>query len=140
MYRHFYFRLCDIVNTTGLVEGGTIDFTSLRELALGAGIWKGVASYLAIVSDYVRAYRGHGLNLPAVVCSSAAFGGERMHFANEFLRIPIMPDSVHLYLGELKELLSSGDLRGSARLSVLPCLATAAALGQKLTGSDKGIW
>ena len=42
--------------------------------------------------------------------------------------------------GELKTLLMNGDLRNSLRLSLLPGLATAAALEQKLTGSDKGIW
>jgi len=26
------------------------------------------------------------------------------------------------------------------RLGLLPCLATAAAVGYKITGSDKGIW
>lgn len=140
MYRHFYFRLCDIVNTTRMVEGQTINYPALRALALEAGIWKGTASYLAIVSDYVRRFRGRGLDLPDDVKASAAFGGDRMHFAKEFLRIPIMPDSVQLYFSELKKLLWSGDLNGTARLSVLPCLATAAALGQKLTGSDKGIW
>ena len=31
MYRHFYFRLCDIVDTAGLSEAGGID---LREIAI----------------------------------------------------------------------------------------------------------
>jgi len=33
-----------------------------------------------------------------------------------------------------------GEIRSSFRLSLLPGLATAAAIEQKLTGSDKGIW
>jgi hypothetical protein len=33
-----------------------------------------------------------------------------------------------------------GDIRNTLRLTLLPCLATAAVLEQKLTGSDKGIW
>jgi hypothetical protein len=32
------------------------------------------------------------------------------------------------------------ELSSCARLSLLPWLATAAAVGQKITGSDKGIW
>jgi hypothetical protein len=37
-------------------------------------------------------------------------------------------------------LLRQGDLNNSARLVLLPWLATAAFVGQKITGSDKGIW
>jgi hypothetical protein len=37
-------------------------------------------------------------------------------------------------------LLLKGELRNSLRLSLLPGLATAAALELKFTGSDKGIW
>jgi hypothetical protein len=37
-------------------------------------------------------------------------------------------------------LLRKGELHNSARLGLLPWLATAAVVGQKLTGSDKGIW
>jgi hypothetical protein len=64
MYRHFYFRLCDIVDSAGLVESGAIDYEDLRSAANVAGIWEGVATYLAIVSDYVKQYRGTGLDLP----------------------------------------------------------------------------
>ncbi len=41
---------------------------------------------------------------------------------------------------ELKRLMLNGELRNTLRLSLLPCLATAAALEFKITGSDKGIW
>jgi hypothetical protein len=51
-----------------------------------------------------------------------------------------LPHSVKLYASELKTLLLQGEVRNSFRLSLLPCLATAAALEQKITGSDKGIW
>jgi hypothetical protein len=51
-----------------------------------------------------------------------------------------LPHSLNLYASELMTLLLKGELRNSLRLSLLPGLATAAALEQKLTGSDKGIW
>jgi hypothetical protein len=47
---------------------------------------------------------------------------------------------MNLYASELTTLLLKGDFRNSFRLSLLPGLATAAAVEQKLTGSDKGIW
>jgi hypothetical protein len=140
MYRHFYFRLCDIVDSAGLVEACAIDYEDLRSAAQVAGIWEGVATYLAIVSDYVKRYRGAGLDLPEIVTAAARFGGEQVFYARAFLRVPIMPQSAKLYGSQLTGMLQKGELQNSARLSLLPWLATAAAVGQKITGSDKGIW
>jgi hypothetical protein len=140
MYRHFYFRLCDIVDTATLAATGAIDYEDLRFAAKSAGIWKGVSTYLAIVSDYLKCYRDKGLELPAFVNTAARFGGDEIFFSRGFLRIPIMPQSAKLYGSQLTTLLLNRELRNSVRLSLLPCLATAAAVGQKITGSDKGIW
>jgi hypothetical protein len=140
MYRHFYFRLCDIVDTAELAQADAIDYEDLRFSASASGIWEGVATYMAIVSDYVKQYRGTGLNLPRFVTDSARFGGAEVYFARSFLRVPIMPQSVRLYGTQLTGLLRKRELHSSARLGLLPWLATAAAVEQKLTGSDKGIW
>ena len=140
MYRHFYFRLCDIIDSAGLVEIGAIDYDDLHSSAKAAEIWEGVATYLVIVSDYVRSYRCSGLDLPQFVRASARFGGDQIYFAREFLRIPIMPQSASLYRSQLGGLLRKRELQSSARLGLLPWLATAAVVGHKITGSDKGIW
>ena len=140
MYRHFYFRLCDIVDSAALVEMGGIDFLDLRASAKKAGIWEGVATYLVIVSDYVSKYRGLGLDLPLFVHAAAHFGGDEVYYSREFLRVPIMPQSVGLYGKQLACVLQKLELKNGARLSLLPCLATAALVGQRITGSDKGIW
>ncbi len=140
MYRHFYFRLCDIVETGTLLKADTLDYESLRFSSKVAGIWKGVASYLVVISDYLNHYRGKGLDLPPFVRASARFGGDQLHFSRGFLRIPIMPQSATLYGSQLTTLLLNRELRNSVRLSLLPCLATAAAVGHKITGSDKGVW
>lgn len=140
MYRHFYLRLCDIVNTAELVECGSIDYEVLESVARQAGIWQGVASYLAVVSDYIKRFRGYGLQVPEPVRMASRLEGDRVYFGRDFLRIPILPESARLYCEEMKRFLRRGDVPGMLRLSVLPCLATAAAVGQKLTGSDKGVW
>jgi len=140
MYRHFYFRLCDILDSAALVEAEVIDYADLHVSATEAGIWEGVATYLVIVSDYVKKYRGEGLDLPRLVTTAARFGGDQVYYAKEFLRVPIMPQSVSLYGSQLGGLLRKRELQSSARLGLLPWLATAAVVGQKLTGSDKGIW
>ena len=140
MYRHFYFRLCDIIDSAQLAEAGGIDYEDLHASATRAGIWKGVATYLAIVSDYVKSYRGTGIDLPDFVRDSAQFGGNQLYYARAFLRVPIMPQSARLYTAQLAGVLGKGEIHNGARLSLLPWLATAAVVGQKLTGSDKGIW
>ena len=140
MYRHFYFRLCDIVDSAGLADSGVIDYEELRTSAQEAGIWDGVATYLVLVSDYVQEYRGFGLELPSFVRDVARFGGDVMHFGGDFLRVPIMPQAVSLYRSQLNGLVRRRELESSARLGLLPMLATAAAIGYKITGSDKGIW
>ena len=93
-----------------------------------------------IVSDYVKHYRGEALDLPEFVIASARFGGDKLPFRRDFLRVPIMPESAKLYASQLATFLLNRELRNTARLTLLPCLATAAAVGQKITGSDKGIW
>ena len=140
MYRHFYFRLCDIVDSAQLADSGQIDYADLQNAATMAGIWEGVAAYLAIVSDYVKKYRGTGLDLPRSVRSAARFGGEVVYFGRGFLRVPILPQSAGLYRTQLAGMLRKREITNGARLSLLPWLATAAVVGQKITGSDKGIW
>jgi hypothetical protein len=140
MYRHFYVRLCDIVDNAKLVDSGAVDYPHLRSLAKSAGLWDGLATYLVIISGYVESYRGTGLNLPSLVTDAAHFGNELVHFRRNFLRIPIFPQSAWFYASEWKRLLLNGELGNTLRLSLLPGLATAAALEMKLTGSDKGIW
>jgi len=140
MYRHFYFRLCDILDSATLVESDGVDFDDLRAAATRADIWEGTASYLAIVSDYVKTYRGWGIELPKFVRQAAQFGGDAVYYSKGFIRVPIMPQSAKLYGSQLIGVLRKRELHNGARLSLLPWLATAAVVGQKITGSDKGIW
>jgi hypothetical protein len=140
MYRHFYFRLCDIADSTTLADQGEIDYADLRALASIAGIWEGVATYLVIVSDYLHMYRGSGLILPKFVIEAARFGGDHIYYEKSFLRVPIVPQSAGLYGKQLAGVLGKREWHNGVRLSLLPWLATAAVVGQKLTGSDKGIW
>jgi hypothetical protein len=140
MYRHFYFRLCDVVDTAGVIDAGAIDFDDLHASAQAAGIWEGVATYLVIVSDYLKTYRDSELDMPSFITAAAHFGGSEIYYGKGFLRVPILPQSARLYGSQLAGVLGRGELDIGARLSLLPWLATAAVLGQKLTGSDKGIW
>lgn len=140
MYRHFYFRVCDLINTTGLVDAGEVDFTELKKATEPSGIWRGVATYLTIVSDFAERYRGQGLNLPASITKAAICGGDKVHARQRFLRVPIMPQGAALYSEQVTRAAFNGDLPATFRLYMLPYLASAAAISYKLTGSDKGVW
>ena len=140
MYRHFYFRLCDILDSAALVTSGSMDWDDLERSARACGIWEGTATYLVLVSDYVQRYSGSSLPLPPAVKQAARFDGKVMYTGGIFLRVPIVPQAAGLYRSQLLGSLRRGELYSSARLGILPWLATAAAIGYKITGSDKGIW
>jgi Uncharacterised nucleotidyltransferase len=140
MYRHFYIRLCDIVNVANLVRGREVDFTELRKTADLGAIWPGVATLLVIVSEYVRAYGGDEISLPSHVLAAARFNREKTYVNKQFVRIPILPQAAELYTQQMIGIGASHNFRSMLRLSLLPALATAAFVGFRLTGSDKGIW
>jgi hypothetical protein len=140
MYRHFYFRICDIVNTAALLESGQLDFVELKKASDVGGVWPGVATYLKIVCGYVRQYRGSAPELPEQVLAAARFGGEVIFARGKFLRVPVMPNGSELYTRQVLHTAMSGDVPATLRLSLLPYLASAAAVAYRITGSDKGIW
>jgi hypothetical protein len=140
MYRHFYARVCDIVNISRLADSNAIDFKELKAASESSGIWPGVATFLVVVSDYVAQYRGSGLELPALVTKAARFGGNLVVTRKRFLRIPMWPQGAGLYTTQLRKTAFRGEAAAAFRLSLLPGLASAAAVAAKLTGSDKGIW
>jgi hypothetical protein len=140
MYRHFYFRVCDIVNSAAIYETGELDLAELKRSTQAAGNWPGVASYQKIVSDFCRCYRGRSLDLPQWLLDAAQVSGADVHVRKDFLRVPILPKGAALYTKQVTHAAFRGDVPATLRLSLLPYLASAAAISYKLTGSDKGIW
>jgi hypothetical protein len=140
MYRHFYFRICDICNSARLIDDDAINYAELESAAKQGGIWPGVATYLKIVADYASRYRGIELPLPQRVAKAAMFGAERIGIRAKFLRVPMMPEGAKLYTREVQTMALRGDVPATFRLSLLPPLASAAAIAYKITGSDKGVW
>jgi hypothetical protein len=138
MYRHFYFRLCDMADIAMLVASGTINFDELRKGAELGGIWPGVASFLVIVSEYVARYGGH-VELPREVTQDAYAPDLRVQFRDKFLRVPMRP-AAGLYGSQLLSAGRHGDFRAISRLPLLPPLAVSAIVAFRLTGSDKGVW
>jgi hypothetical protein len=138
MYRHFYFRLCDMADTAALLQRGAVDFDELRRGAELGGIWPGVASYLVIVSNYVRQHGGR-VDVPCEVVRSARSANLNVYFRDNFLRVPMRP-AAGLYGSQLLNASLHRDVRALTRLPLLPPLAVSALLAYRLTGSDKGVW
>lgn len=139
MYRHWYCRLCDIVDTAKLIQARELDYARLRSAAEAGGIWPGVASFLVIVAEYARTY-GTELRLPADVLASAPCQDNTLQLRGDFLRIPLVPQAARLFLSQVLHAAHQKDLRTVSRLALLPSLAAAALVAYKVTGSDKGIW
>jgi hypothetical protein len=140
MYRHFYIRLTDLVNLTGLVRAGRLDFIKLRTSAQRWSIWPGVATLLKITSDYNERAGVGPLPLPEFVVGSARFGAEVTYVGAQFLRLPMLPQGSQLFLQQLVGTGAARRFRAAARLSLLPVLAAAAFVNLRITGDDKGIW
>lgn len=139
MYRHFYIRVCDIVNTHAILESGALDFAQLREAADSGGIWPGVATYLRIVTEYVRSLRKEAYDLPSQVLAASKFGMEEVFVRGIWLRVPVRRAAV-LYCRQICHMAGHRDVHGVLRLSLLPPLASVARLSYMLTGNHSGIW
>jgi len=138
VYRHFYFRLCDMIDTAALLQKGAVDFAELKRAANSAGIWEGVATYLCLIQNYVQSYGGTVL-LPEDVIQSAVSPESTVQFKSGYLRVS-KATGARLYSSQLLAAGKHGDVRALLRLPLLPPLAISALVAHSLTGNDKGIW
>ena len=86
VYRHFYYRLCDMIDTASLLQSGALNFGELKRAADSAGIWPGVATYLCLVENYIELYGGI-VTLPAEVRKAAYSPDSTVYFQNGYLRV-----------------------------------------------------
>jgi len=138
IYRHFYFRLCDMCDIAALLKRKEVSFPDLQQSADLAGIWPGVATFLCLVREYVSRF-GTRLALPSILLRSAYLTDMSVHLRGDFLRVPMLP-ATGLYSSQLFAAGRNRDLRALFRLPLLPPLALTALLAYRVTGSDKGIW
>jgi hypothetical protein len=138
MYRHFYFRLCDMIDTALLLQADVVNFSELQTAASHAGVWPGVATFLCLVQNYLQSYGG-AVRLPEDVLLSAPSQQARVRFKSGFLRVP-KAVAASLYGSQVLQAGLRRDIRALLRLPLLPPLAVSALLVYGLTGSDKGVW
>jgi hypothetical protein len=99
-----------------------------------------VATYLQLTCDYARQYRDAVPELPSSIRQAALFDGRALYVRECFIRVPVIPYGAKLYTRQVTRTALRGDVPATFRLSLLPPLASVAAVAYKLTGSDKGIW
>lgn len=138
MYRHFYFRLCDMADVSALLLRNEINFEELRRTAEIGNIWPGVATFLLLVRRYASDF-GCVIGLPSWVTSAAYSKDMQVYLGGNFLRVPKLP-AARLYGSQLLNASLSRDRRAMFRLPLLPPLALSALVAYRVTGSDKGIW
>jgi hypothetical protein len=138
IYRHFYFRLCEMADFASLLQSGAVNFPELRRAADIGGIWPGVATFLLLVEKYAVEY-GSRVDIAKHMVASAYSQDIRVHPGGDFLRVPMLP-AAGLYGAQLLNAGRHRDLRAMCRLPLLPPLAVTALLVYRLTGSDKGVW
>lgn len=138
MYRHLYFRLCDMADFSGLLNDRAIDFSELERAATLGGIWPGVATFLHLIAEYVNSYGGD-VEIPPQVLAGVPSPGLRVHLGGKFLRVPKRP-AAGLYGSQLLSAGRHADFRALCRLPLLPPLAISALVAYRLTGNDKGVW
>jgi len=138
IYRHLYFRLCDMADFAALLRDGAINFAELKRAAEVGGIWPGVATFLLLIAEYVKDY-GFALKIPAEVLSAVPSRDIRVYLGGQFLRVPKGP-AAGLYASQLLSAGRHADLRAMFRLPLLPPLAISALVAYRLTGNDKGVW
>jgi Uncharacterised nucleotidyltransferase len=140
MYRHLYFRISDLLNLARLVQGGELVFAELEVVAKQNGIWPGVAACLKIACDYTNYYTATHWALPPQVRSAASVEVEMLFERDGLWHFPVLPQGARLFAWELSHAIRRGDLAASARLSLLPPLASLASLAYAVTGNSGRIW
>ena len=141
MYRHFFFRICDVMNTAALVRSNSLNFAELRTGAELGSVWPGVATFLRLVSEYTALYSNSPIELPAEVLSAARFGVEKVEVKGRgFLRIPLVSEVPRLYTLQVAKTVLRGNMFSAFRLGLFWPLASAAAVRYAITGDEHGIW
>ena len=140
MYRHLYFRICDIVTLIRLMQSGELSYQELAVAAEIGGVWPGVAGCLELVADYANQFLTDPFVLPLELRATGKWNATQLRAHGRFLHIPFVPNGAELFCRQFAHVLGKGNLDATARLSLLPPLASAAALAYAVTGSNGRIW
>jgi len=133
IYRHFNIRLCDIVNTAGMIRAKQIDWNHLFLISRQLGLFRGVSYYLSFI-DKICEEHGHAQLLPKDVREK--FHVDRhncpLQIQRDHYRFPIWSIGPSVYLGKFLAHLKHLEVSSVIRLSVIPAFALFTYLNIKL--------
>jgi hypothetical protein len=96
MYRHFNFRICDIVNTVNEIKSNTIDWDYLIRISKQMAIYEGVADFLSYIQR-VCLYFDCSLDIKASILNDGKVNQDLFSYENKLLNIPVFSESFKLY-------------------------------------------
>jgi hypothetical protein len=137
LYRHFFYRICDFVDTVALLS--RVDFEQLHRIARQQGIWQGVATHLRLIGEFTAHYRNTSPALSALVRKAARFGIERLYPHASYFRLPLFPQGATLWGAQVVKTLKRRNHAAALRLTLLLPLAAAAGATYKISGKQT-IW
>ncbi len=140
MYRHLYVRICDVANTAALVQSKAVNYEQLRAAAELGGIWNGVATFLVLTSEYFQKYSGTALPLTDQINGCCLFHSDKMFVKDKYVHLPVLPEGLALFRRQWAQAARRHDVPATLRLSMVPALASAAALSFAVFGSTERIW
>ncbi len=96
MYRHFNFRICDIVNTVNEIKSNTIDWDYLISISKHMYIYEGVADFLSYIQQ-VCLYFDCPLDIKASILEDGKVNQAKFSYDNKLLNMPVFSQSFKMY-------------------------------------------
>jgi len=130
VYRHFNFRICDVINVAQIVESSELSAQRLDVLTRTAGIRSGVELGVGMVEDLLER-----LEVPL---SSTSYPGhavapeQSLSFHRDFFRFSLSSVVPKVYLWEFTSSLGTGAVGQATRLSLLAALMPIVGLNIRL--------
>ena len=123
LYRHFFLRLGDVINSISLIKSGTLDWEALRQTALLNGIWGGCLTYLGYLKSIHEVALGRPLDVELPSGEAPGDGRDELGYCRSFIRFPRFRVVTRLYREKASALLGYRQWENLGRISLLPLLA-----------------
>ena len=123
LYRHFFIRLSDVLNSIVIVRSGVLDWESLRQTAHMTGIWGGCLTYLGYLQGIHEVALGQPLEVSLPSGEAVENGRMDLGYCRSFIRFPRTRVVTRLYREKARALLAYREWENLGRVSLLPLIA-----------------
>lgn len=132
LYRHFFLRLGDVINSISLIKSGTLDWEGLRRAATRIGIWRGCLTYLGYLKSIHEVVLGRPLEVELPSGEAPGDGRDELGYRRSFIRFPRFRVVTRLYREKASALLGYRQWENLGRISLLPLLAAGELFAMKV--------